>query len=234
MYRFAIAALIGLGFSSVAHASNVFSDNFDTENGGATALQYTGFANFNVTGGVDLVKNGDYGVMAFGNTGSAVDLSGTPGPGQLTSIASFNFNAGDQVRLSYELGGDQRGGTEDWYADFFFSGATGMLNYGFNYFGADVIAFPGLTTTTFVGTGTGISSSDPYALRSIFFTAASAGSLTFAIGTTTAGNVGPMLDNVSLDISPVPEPSSLALAGLGGLSLVIGAYRRRRAQKSTI
>ena len=29
--------------------------------------------------------------------------------------------------------------------------------------------------------------------------------------------------------SPVPEPSSFALLGLGGISLAIGAYRRRRA-----
>ena len=39
-------------------------------------------------------------------------------------------------------------------------------------------------------------------------------------------NVGPILDNVVL--KSVPEPSSMALAGLGGLGLAIGAYRRRQ------
>ena len=33
---------------------------------------------------------------------------------------------------------------------------------------------------------------------------------------------------VTLTANPVPEPSSIALAGLGGLGLAIGAYRRRK------
>lgn len=37
------------------------------------------------------------------------------------------------------------------------------------------------------------------------------------------------LIQLSLPIQPVPEPTTLALAGLGGVSLAFGAYRRRRA-----
>ena len=38
-------------------------------------------------------------------------------------------------------------------------------------------------------------------------------------------------DTVTIDFGskPVPEPSSFALLGLGGIGLAIGAYRRRRA-----
>jgi hypothetical protein len=35
--------------------------------------------------------------------------------------------------------------------------------------------------------------------------------------------------SLGLASSSVPEPSTFALAGLGGIGLMIGAYRRRRA-----
>lgn len=36
-------------------------------------------------------------------------------------------------------------------------------------------------------------------------------------------------DYISLQSDPVPEPSTLALLGLGGIGMAVGAYRRRRA-----
>src|SRR5690349_11263550 len=86
-------------FAAPGQATTVFSDNFDAENGGATALNYTGFTNFDVEGQVDLVKTGDFGIVCAGGSGSCVDLDGTSGPGRLLTSSSFSFNAGDTIRF---------------------------------------------------------------------------------------------------------------------------------------
>jgi PEP-CTERM motif len=224
----ALAAL-----SVPAHATTVFSDNFNTEDdgplNGGSALNYTGFANFNSTGAgfVDVVNSGDFGIIC---AGKCVDLDGSPGPGSLESISSFAFNAGDKIRLSFDIGGSQRSGASDSYlAGFTFLSAINMVDYGFNFFGSDTIVFPGSTFTTGVSTSTGINGGDPFATRSIFFTAGNAGSLRFNFSSSSADNIGPLLDNVSLDISAVPEPASWAMM-IAGFSLV-GAGMRRRATK---
>ena len=80
-----------------------FSDNFDTENGGAAALSYTNFANWNVSkADVDLIGNGNFDF--FPGNGLYVDLNGAA-PGELTSKTAFAFNAGDVVNLDFRLAG---------------------------------------------------------------------------------------------------------------------------------
>ena len=55
-------ALLAVAALSPASADTLFVDNFNTENGGAGVLNYTGFANFGVLGGtVDLIGNGLHG-----------------------------------------------------------------------------------------------------------------------------------------------------------------------------
>ena len=52
----------------------------------------------------------------------------------------------------------------------------------------------------------------------------------FSNGTATLTPVDiTVMNALGWDPRPVPEPSTFALAGLGGIGLVIGAYRRRRA-----
>ena len=105
-----VLALGALSLAAPASAAAVFSDTFDAEAGGNSALNYASFANFSVVGNVDVVKSGDYWITC---SGSCVDLDGSTGPGQISSLASFAFNAGDKVRLSFDLGGNQRSSDSD-------------------------------------------------------------------------------------------------------------------------
>ena len=225
-----VLALGALSLAAPASAAVVFSDTFDAENGGNSALNYSGFANFLVVGNVDVVKSGDYGITC---SGSCVDLDGSTGPGVISSLASFAFNAGDKVRLSFDLGGNQRNADFDgFFAGFDFGSSETLIDYGFNFGGGDVIVLPTYTWSG-ISTGSGIAANTPFSTYSIFFTAGSAGALTFSIGTNSADNVGPLLDKVALSIdkAAVPEPAAWAMM-LAGFGLVGSAMRRR--PKSTI
>ena len=220
-----LLAFGALAIAVPASAGVVFSDNFDGEAGGNSALNYSGFANFAVTGNVDVVKSGDFGITC---SGSCVDLDGSSGPGKLTSLSSFAFNSGDVVRLSFLLGGSQRTSAfDDYFVELSFGGVTSVINYGFNWGSGDVVVFPSVSTPG-IYSSTGIAGNDPFGPQSVFFTAGSAGTLKFSIGTTSADNVGPLLDNVKLtiDAGAVPEPATWAMmfAGFG----MVGAAMRRR------
>lgn len=232
MRKFLAAVALTAMTTSPAFAGVVFSDNFDSENGGASALNYTGYTNFASTGGgtTDLVADGDFSIACFG---SCVDLDGSPGPGQLTSLDSFAFNAGDLVRLTFDIGGSQRrSGSDNFFAGFTFGSATMLNDYGFNFSGSDIVVLPS-TSTTAITTSSGVAFDAPFFTRSIFFTAGSAGSLNFNFGSDSADNVGPLLDNVSLEIgAPVPEPATWAMM-IFGFGLVGSALRRNRKSLTT-
>jgi hypothetical protein len=129
------AAAATLLISSPAFAGTVFFDTFDTENGGATSLNHTGFANWNSTGAgfVDVVAMPDYGLTCAGGSGSCVDLDGSPGPGRITTKRNFTFNTGDLIRIDYDISGSQRGSDPDRYeVRFNFFQPTLLLDVGFN------------------------------------------------------------------------------------------------------
>ena len=99
-------ATLAMAFGSIERAQAAtfsFSDNFDAENGGAAALGYTSFANWNVSkADVDLIGNGN--ADFFPGNGLYVDLNGNA-PGGLTSKTAYMFNAGDVVNLGFRLAG---------------------------------------------------------------------------------------------------------------------------------
>lgn len=227
--------MLGLALTALtaapASATVVFSDNFDGENGGASQLNYTGYANFDTTGGgtTDLIADGGFGISCV--SGSCVDLDGSPGPGTLTSYASFAFNSGDIVRLSLDVSGNQRiaGQSDNFFAGYSFGGVTtDIFDIGFSNGAGDVILVPTLSDEGFRFTFSDIAGDDPFSTRTLFFTAGQAGSLTFNFGSLSADNVGPIVDNVFLDITTaVPEPATWAMMILG-FGLVGGAMRRRK------
>jgi hypothetical protein len=91
---------------SQSNAGVVFSDSFNTENGGVGALNYTGFANWNVTSGsVDLIGNGFFDF--YPGNGLYVDMEGSTGqPGQITTKQTF---AAGTYFVTFDLGGNARG-----------------------------------------------------------------------------------------------------------------------------
>ncbi len=209
----------------------MLSDNFDSENGGATFLNYTGFANWTVTGGtVDLVSNGDYGIGCAGGSAACVDLDGSTSQGGTLNSASIAFNSGDTVTFSFDLSGNQRGGSADnFFAGFNFGPNTLLTSYtiggGFGNF-----TF-GSQTVGGIGSSTSVNPSDPFQMYSISFVAGQSGNVVVNIGTDSADNVGPILDNALITQSAgrgVPEPSTWALM-LGGIGLAGASLRRRRA-----
>lgn len=221
--RFALilASTAALAVSTSASAATVLNDGFE---GDATGTAITVLNNFTVSGTVDVVgASNPFGIVAPSNV---VDLDGTPGPGML-STASFAFGAGDFVQLSFVLGGAQRGSVVDQFsAGFSFGGVTLLQNYTLG--GAYGSVNLGTFSTNAFSSSTGIAGNSPFATYTLSFTAGNAGTLMANIGTTSADNVGPLLDSVRLDIGVVPEPASWALM-IAGFGMVGFAARRRRS-----
>lgn len=221
-----VLAVSAVAFAAPASAAVVLSDNFDSEAGAPTTLNYTGFANFDVTGQVDLVgTNNPYGTTGVG---SYVDLDGTSGPGRITTKNSYSFNAGDMITLSMRVSANQRdGNSDDFYAGFSFLSSTDVQQYTLG--GAWSGNFGNLNTADLESHISLIGPGGSYDLYTISFIAGEAGSLQAYAGTESGDNIGPLLDDFTLDISPgraaVPEPATLALM-LGGLGFVA---RRRKA-----
>lgn len=89
----------------------LLANDFDSENGGQTALNYALPGFFMPIGGtsVDLVRSGDYGIACAGGSGSCLDLDGTTNSaGLLLSNDVWNFKAGDVFTLTYSFSGSQR------------------------------------------------------------------------------------------------------------------------------
>jgi hypothetical protein len=239
---FTSAALALMAMSAAnAHASVALSDNFATENGGQTALNYTGFTNFSVIyGAVDLVHTGDvFGTtLNCGASSACVDLDGTEDQGGVLDSGQYAFNANDLITMSVSVSGNQR--SESAAADDFlfltlYTVGPSTLSYinatGF----ADDQGPGGPFAIDPTGSGNGFLSQvaipwdKGFQTYTLSIRAPQGGLVDASIGTESADNVGPLLNDFTLDISAVPEPATWAmmLVGFGGLGAMMRADRRR-------
>ena len=220
---------------SVSQGATVFSDTFSLTPGTPIAGTAADI------GGVWFDGNGNGGVISPANT---FDTSGN---GRLL-FDSFTstLGAGQVVTLSFDtlLQSNGAGLNGGWAGVSLYSGYTGGSSgneqmflgevtstawgkdggaIGGQQFGSDNQMANHLTLTYAYDTGAWTFTSD-------FSSLSGSGTAGLAINALRIGNGGNgdiNLDNLTVDISAVPEPASMALFGLGGLGLVF--YRRCRS-----
>ncbi len=179
-------------------ASTIFSDNFDSYNGGVGQLNFSNFGgNWNVGGGtVDLIGNGFFDFIP-GN-GLYIDLDGSTGQSGLLSH-NFSLNPGTYT-LQFALAGTHRGTTDS----------------------VTVSLSGGLYSEVFT-----LQSNDPLTTYTRTITVASLTNTALGFQDASSNNIGILLDDVSFsDSAPVPEPSSLVMLG-SGLMGAAGLVRRK-------
>jgi hypothetical protein len=208
------AIVLAAAFMALSHPVNaqvLFSDNFNSDNGGATYLNY-GVApgtipNWNITrGSIDLLGAGFFGAIPL-SYGAYIDTEGSTGAGgTMVTMQSFNFVPGVDYTLSFDLAGDQRSG--GFRSEIVTVGAGGsILDKDINLLW-----------------------SDPIQLYSYSFTvgAATSSPLSFAAGED--GDIGLILDNVTLSesTSTVPDGANTAMLAAGALLALAGVARSRK------
>jgi len=188
VHSIVLGVLMLVMFAQGGQAATIFSDNFNGENGGAGALNYNGFSQWNVSGGaVDLIGNSFFDF--YPGNGLYVDLDGTMfQSGQFSSIPIAL--TGGTYMLQFSLGGSQRGDTN-----------TVQVSLGSFY------------TESFT-----LGSSAALTVITRFITVGGPASASLTFQNAGGDNIGLILDDVNLsttEIRNVPETASLTLLAMG-------------------
>ncbi|WP_084154198.1 PEP-CTERM sorting domain-containing protein [Citrifermentans bremense] len=213
-----VSALV-IGASGVAGASPIFQDDFNGENAGNEALNFSSFNQWTVvpgTGTVDLIGNGGTFDFLPGN-GLYVDLDGSTGLTGLLQSKSISAPAGNYV-LSFDLAGSHRGTTES------------VSSFLPNELAPAAVSSLSLNLGN-VTQILNIASNQGFQTYDIPFSLATPGSFSIAFRSIggNGDNIGALLDNVS--IAPVPEPSTILLLASGFFGVAI--YGKRRKNNTT-
>lgn len=226
----AVAAALTLA-AGVAQADVLVFDDFESY-GASSITNFAGFSNLTVTDGtVDYVHEPEFGLSTPFGTG-LVDLDGSTGDGGFLRTATFAFNAGDTLVLDFDASGNARGGAADeWRFGFDFGTPTDLTSFFVTVGGVmGGIGGPAANiTSVFVPNSTPASA--PWTHYALTVTVAEAGSFTAFIGTTSADNLGPLIDNFRVSSAAgagaIPEPGAWALM-IAGFGLAGASLRRRR------
>ena len=188
----------------------LFHDTFDSENGGVEGLNYTSFANWNVTrNGVDIIGNGQDDI--YPGNGMYVDMNGSiPGlsQGKIETKTLFMLNPG-MYQLNFNIGNNNQTMPNTTNTVTVSLGSVFSENFS-------RVGTPPLQTIT----------------RTINVLSATTGRIIFDSGPP-ADIEGIIVDDVKLAL--IPEPSTALLVGISLLSaaIVFGKRKMRIASRQS-
>ncbi len=202
-------AVVLLGLAGQCQASFINNGGFETGSSPGTATTLlngsTAINGWVVGGTVDYVGSH----WQAGEGSRSVDLSGS-GPGSISQTLS-GLTIGSQYQVSFQMAGNPDGGSK-----------VKTLNVSVGSFSQNF---------TFDSTGKSLGGMG-WTTKSFTFTAASS-TPTLTFQSLTESPYGPALDGVKVGraVQSVPEPTSLALLGLGAAGLALVGWRRKKGHE---
>jgi hypothetical protein len=200
----ALCSVLVFGLAGQSHATVIFSDNFDAENGGIGQLNYNAFANWSVSHGtVDLIGRPVGFFDFFPSNGLYVDLDGTSFQAGRFTSTGIHVTPGNYI-LSFLLAGSQRGDVN-----------TVQVNVS------------GLASSTYT-----FASNVPLTPETMSFTVLAPTTIHLSFQNEgSSNNIGLVLDNVNLDrvSGAVPDSgSTTVLLGIAMIGLGLMGWKFRR------